>query len=110
MSIRCIYTEEPNFPATDQHPDALRYKVGPVWVDAVGGEPTQADVDAVLTPPPDYRVLAMTALQESDLVAIRCFKAGISFPPEWQAYVLALRSVLNTGSTLPVRPSYPAGT
>lgn len=49
VSIRTIYEAEPNFPATDQHPDALRYRVGELWVDAVGGEPTPDQVAAVLT-------------------------------------------------------------
>lgn len=50
--IRCIYSEEPKFPATDQHPSAARYRVGLHFVDAIGGQPTQAEVDAVLSPPP----------------------------------------------------------
>lgn len=51
--IRCIYASEPNFPATDQHPDAVRYQVGDLWVDAIGGEPTQEEIDAVLIEPPE---------------------------------------------------------
>ncbi len=50
-TIRCIYTADPGFPATDQHPSAVRYKVGSYIVDAIGGQPTQTDVDAVLNPP-----------------------------------------------------------
>lgn len=50
MTIRVVYTEEPSFPATDQHPDAVRYQIGQYWVDAIGDAPTQADVDALLTP------------------------------------------------------------
>jgi hypothetical protein len=46
-SILCIYAAEPKFPATDQHPDAARYVVGPYLVDAIG-EPTAAEVDVVL--------------------------------------------------------------
>lgn len=49
-TIRCIYGAEPMFPATDQHPDAVRYVVSGYWVDAIGGEPTEADVAAALTP------------------------------------------------------------
>lgn len=55
MTILCIYSEEPKFPATDQHPDAVRYKVGNNWVDATGGMPTQSDIDAILSPPPPFR-------------------------------------------------------
>lgn len=46
--IRVIYTSEPRFPASDQHPDAVRYRVSGYWVDAIGGEPTPEDVAAVL--------------------------------------------------------------
>lgn len=47
-TIRCIYEKAPSFPATDQHPDAVRYQVGALFVDAIGGQPTQAEIDAVL--------------------------------------------------------------
>jgi len=53
-TIRTIYhpvngaAKAPTFPATDQHPDAVRYLVGNYYVDAIGGAPTQAEVDAVL--------------------------------------------------------------
>lgn len=50
-TIRCVYSEEPNFPATDQHPDAVRYTVGEHIVDAIGGEPTPQEIDTVLNPP-----------------------------------------------------------
>lgn len=49
--IRCIYSVQPKFPATDQHPSAVRYQIGALWVDAIGGKPTQAEIDAVLNPP-----------------------------------------------------------
>lgn len=50
--IRVVYEAPPDFPASDQHPAAQRHQVGKYWVDAVGGAPTQAEVDAFLTPPP----------------------------------------------------------
>ena len=50
MTILVVYSEEPDFPATDQNPDAVRYQVGNIWVDAIGDEPTQDDVDDVLHP------------------------------------------------------------
>ena len=37
-TIRVIYEAEPDFPPTDQHPQAVRYQVGEYWVDAIGGE------------------------------------------------------------------------
>ena len=49
MSIlRVIYEDEPDFPPTVHHPDAVRYRVGEYWVDAVGGKPAQDEVDKTL--------------------------------------------------------------
>lgn len=45
MTIRALYSGEPNFPASRQHPDAIRYRIGEWWVDADGPAPTQADID-----------------------------------------------------------------
>ena len=56
-TIRVIYEEEPHFPAIDQHPAAARYRVGKYWVDAIGGEPTQAEVNAILNPPKSGKTL-----------------------------------------------------
>lgn len=63
MTIRVIYHPvggarcKPSFPATDQHPDAARFDIdhpvhGPLCVDAIGAQPSIAEIDAVLTPPP----------------------------------------------------------
>lgn len=52
LSIRAIYDHEPVFPATDQHPQAQRFNVAGKWVDAIGGEPVESDVVAILTPGP----------------------------------------------------------
>lgn len=49
--IRCVYEREPAFPATDQHPEAVRYEVAGYFVDAIGGMPTQEAIEAVLNPP-----------------------------------------------------------
>ncbi len=50
-------------------------------------------------------------LDKSDLTAIRCVKAGIPFPSEWQAYVAVLRSIVTNGvDNLPTQPAYPEGT
>jgi hypothetical protein len=63
VSIRCVYEQEPAFPASDQHPDAQRYNVGGWWVDAIGGEPTEAEVAAVLAPPVPQSVTKRQAVQ-----------------------------------------------
>lgn len=55
--IRCIYHRAPTFPPADQHPAARRY--GPitlsdgraVFVDALGGAPSVAEIEAVLNTP-----------------------------------------------------------
>lgn len=55
--IRCVYRgAPPDFPATDQHPDALRF--GPItvngddyFVDAIGDAPTIDEIAAILDPP-----------------------------------------------------------
>jgi len=62
--IRVIYSTEPIFPATDQHPDAVRYKVGKHIVDAIGGEPTIEEIDAVLNPPPPEKAVGSMTLTE----------------------------------------------
>ena len=46
--LRVIYEDEPDFPPTVHHPDAVRYQVGEYWVDAVGGQPAQDQVDMTL--------------------------------------------------------------
>lgn len=53
MTIRCIYAVAPMFPPADQEPTAQRVQIGTVWVDYIGATPTQADVDAVLSPSTD---------------------------------------------------------
>jgi hypothetical protein len=77
--IRCIYHRvAPQFPATDQHPDAVRY--GPLtidgavyFVDAIGGRPSDAEIRAVLAPPPEptpLEKLAAVGLTRDELLAI----------------------------------------
>lgn len=60
-TIRAVYVVEPNFPATDQHPDAVRYVVGNFFVDAIGGQPTLQEVLDVISPPDSPRVSALKA-------------------------------------------------
>lgn len=50
-TIRCVYEKAPGFPATDQHPAAVRYPInaGPFkFADVIGGPPSQAEIDALL--------------------------------------------------------------
>ena len=50
MTILVVYSEEPNFPASDQQPDALRIEIGGYWVDYLGDEPTLEQVLALIDP------------------------------------------------------------
>lgn len=63
-------------------------------------------------PAPDWVSLAKAGLAESDRVAIRCAKAGVPYPADWQAYDAALRPIAkgSADGPLPTRPEYPAGT
>lgn len=82
---------------------------------------TQSEADAILNPPLTSAQLhaqlvasAKVALDSSDMVAIRCMKAGVAFPGAWQTYVTGLRAIVNgtdtTSTVLPTQPAYPAGT
>jgi len=57
---------------------------------------------------------AITALDVTDMVAARCFKASVAYPADWQSYTVALRNIANgtdkTSTQLPTQPVYPAGT
>ena len=69
--IRVVYhTAAPQFPATDQHPDAVRYKIGAYIVDAIGGPPTPEEVQAFIAPP----TVKPTTLE--DVVAVLAQKDG----------------------------------
>lgn len=58
--------------------------------------------------PDDLVSPALSALLQSDMVALRCFKASIPFPEEWKDYVLALRSVVSGESEkMPEKPDFP---
>lgn len=61
--IRAIYDAAPGFPASDQHPNAVRYTVAGKVVDAVGGQPTEQEVLAVLAPPVPLEVTKRQAVQ-----------------------------------------------
>lgn len=56
---------------------------------------------------------AVSALDRTDKVYIRCGKAGVAWPTEWQDYVVALRAIVadpTSVESLPAAPAYPAGT
>lgn len=59
----------------------------------------------------DRQSTARTRLTVSDMAAVRCFKAGIPYPAEWQEYDAVLRQIVNGDDlTLPVQPAYPEST
>lgn len=95
-------------------PDEQSEQPWPAWV--VDGalrtdEPAAASAARAWA---SHQADAAVALKASDLVAIRCLKAGVPFPAPWQAYVGELRTIVRASSgemaPLPVPPAYPAGT
>lgn len=78
--------------------------------------PTAAQIQAVASAKAraDLQAQAMAALDKTDIVCLRCFKAGVAFPAAWQSYTQAIRAISNgtdtTSTTLPTMPAYPAGT
>ena len=80
---------------------------GSVWI----AEPIPAPPAQPAPPVPTDGELAAAALVKTDAVAVRCFKAGVAFPADWQSYVSALRAIVAGGQgPLPDMPAYPAGT
>lgn len=54
---------------------------------------------------------AQSSLDKSDMVALRCLKAGIAFPTTWQTFVASCRAIVNGGAgPIPDQPAYPEGT
>jgi hypothetical protein len=72
-TILAIYSAEPSFPVQAQHPDAVRYHIGEQWIDALDGEPTQAEIDAMINPPSLQRLkdIADDAGQQNLLELLR---------------------------------------
>lgn len=60
------------------------------------------------------KAAAIKALNNTDVVASRCYKSGITYPTAWQSYTESLRNIVNGTDTvsvsLPAMPAYPANT
>lgn len=72
---------------------------------------------ALLAPTPEqllsqFKAEVQAALDSTDMIAFRCFKAGVAYPTEWLAYTTALRGLLGATEVgvLPTKPAFPAGT
>ncbi len=99
------------FDETNPGEAALMNKMATGWTDITGvwpEPPTAVQLHQQL------QAAAQVALDKTDLVAFLCFKAGIVYPPVWQAYTQALRAIVNgtdiRSASLPTQPAYPAGT
>ncbi|MBS1170014.1 MAG: hypothetical protein H6R01_932 [Burkholderiaceae bacterium] len=84
------------------------------WV-AEGNAPLPADSPDPAEVWAAYQAQAQAALDATDMVALRCFKAGVAFPDAWGGYVETLRAIVRADSgdpaqSLPAQPDYPAGT
>lgn len=78
---------------------------GQVFAPAPG--PSPADIQAALA------AQAKAALDTSDTTIVRCYEHAVAVPAEWQAYRADLRAVVSGSSSatsLPTRPTFPAGT
>lgn len=59
---------------------------------------------------------ALTALQESDVIVLRCYESGVAVPEEWKDYRSELRSLVKKEAakaslpTAPIEPSSLLGT
>lgn len=82
------------------------YRAYQEWLSA-GNSPANASQPALSD-------LAKTQLAVTDMVALRCLKAGVAYPPDWQTHTIALRNIAagidTTSTSLPITPAYPAGT
>lgn len=74
-TIRCVYEQDPGFPATDQHPSAARFQISVGrwrFCDAIGGQPSQAELDAFLgTDAAGQAQAARLATDAADLAAAK---------------------------------------
>lgn len=93
-------------------PDGQRITSTASYVLEAGEVYERYDVESIPAPmPASTRSLAVAALDATDAVAIRCFKAGVAFPDEWRVYVAQLREIVRADSgELPKRPAFPEGT
>ncbi|WP_028535620.1 hypothetical protein [Paludibacterium yongneupense] len=63
-----------------------------------------------------YQAQAQILLDACDRVALRCWKAGVAFPEDWQAYDKSCRAIVRAAAgdptaALPQQPKdYPANT
>ena len=110
------YAEEPA-----AYPDNQAPCTESLFEDFSGAAIDQSTTPASVIPPTSASLAeqklkadALAALPETDMVANRCYKAGMAFPADWQAYTTALRNIANgtdtTSTSLPTKPAHPAGT
>lgn len=77
-----------------------------------GDPPTEEDCAAALTKAKVTfaRAARGEMMQKSDVVAWRCFKAGMPFPADWLAFTVALREwPQNPDRAAPIVPALPKG-
>jgi len=62
----------------------------------------------------NYQKDARALLEATDLVALRCLKAGVAYPDKWQTYTADLRAIVRSATgdpdqPLPTTPTKPEG-
>ena len=88
MRIICAYEKEPNFPATDQHPDATRSAISGHIIDAIG-KPTDADVQEFLGLGREYMRLRAAAYPSFADQFDTIFHGGLD---AWKAEIQAVKT------------------
>lgn len=57
MTILVVYSQEPDFPPTDQNPSAKRAYIGAYVVDYLAPAPTEEEVEEYVSPTPAKQIL-----------------------------------------------------
>jgi hypothetical protein len=113
MTVRVVYRNNPpDFPATSQHPNAVRY--GPYnisgvsyWADAIDTEPTLEEVAAIIAPPPSSFLPRdlLALLTTTDLAAIKtAVDADVALYGLWCSLLVQGEAPISTAS-----PRFQAG-
>lgn len=83
MAVAAVYRQEPNWPATQDRPRYQKVVAGKTyWVETTGDDPTDADVLAVIDPPPS-----------PELVKAEAKRRILASYPEWKQANMTARGV-----------------
>ncbi|MFH1157595.1 MAG: hypothetical protein V1721_01730 [Pseudomonadota bacterium] len=84
--------------------------IGSTWISNAEGDAhaEKRNIERTAVVKAALKNQALDALTVTDLVALRCVKAGMPFPSDWWDYVTDLRAIVNgDDGPLPKQPAYP---